>query len=63
MDFASIWLNILKFLSAENFFFVKNIYFAAPQAAQLAHSLLPRDTSGQHHFIKFILFNELYSCK
>jgi len=30
MDFASIWLNILKFLSPENLFSVENICFAAP---------------------------------
>jgi hypothetical protein len=30
MAFASIWLNILIFLRAENFFFVENICFADP---------------------------------
>jgi len=30
MDLDFIWLNILKFLSAESFFFVENICFASP---------------------------------
>jgi hypothetical protein len=38
MHFASIWLNILKLLSAENFFFVENIYFAAPSTLLLVGS-------------------------
>ena len=57
---------LAKYLKAGSFFPVKKYLFNCPvlsaargQDAQFGHSLLPRDTSGQQHFLKFLLFNPL----